>query len=556
MIGLIAKPEEHEVAREFFELFKTPWEFYRQEERYDVLLCVSEEIVVVSALEAKLIVVYAGQEQRFDREENIAIGTHRTGGTFLHKSERFPIYGNILTFHGDRTDFLEEEQSRQSAAVRRQDGCKNVVRIGYDLFHEIRLLLSVGQPIEYAGIPTVEIHIALLRDLMVESGVVLIEIPPIPEGYAFIGCLTHDVDHPSIRLHRWDHTALGFLYRALIGSAINVLRGRASVRHLMINWAAVARLPFIYLGLAKDFWYEFDRYLEIEKDEDSTFFVLPFGDTPGRTTSGTAPKIRASAYGAADITERLQAFVDAGREIGLHGIDAWIDSARGQEEKEEIATITGAENIGVRMHWLYFNEKSAAALERAGFMYDSSVGYNEVVGFRTGTTQVYKLLQAEHLLELPLHVMDTTLFYPTYLDLSVEQAKKKVANILDVARKYGGVTTINWHDRSISPERLWGEFYVWLVHEMKDRGAWCTSAGRAVEWFKRRRGIAFYRNGQHLEIRSDHADSDNTPNALHGFRVRVYNSGQQTENRVAGYHETIFGVGTTMSYPGHAGLLA
>jgi hypothetical protein len=227
-----------------------------------------------------------------------------------------------------------------------------VARIGYDLFQEIRVLLTDGQPPENAGIPTLELHIAVLRDLIVESEVPLIEIPPIPEGHTFIACLTHDVDHPSIRRHKWDHTIFGFLYRAVVGSVLGVLKGRVPVRHLFINWGAAAKLPFIYLGLAKDFWYEFDRYLAIERDVDSTFFVLPFKNKPGRLASGLAPRIRASGYGAADIAERLQTFVSAGREIGLHGIDAWIDSAKGQEEMAQITNITGVPNIGVRMHWL------------------------------------------------------------------------------------------------------------------------------------------------------------------------------------------------------------
>jgi hypothetical protein len=36
MIGVIADPAEHGVVREFFELFKTPWEFYRRDRQYDV----------------------------------------------------------------------------------------------------------------------------------------------------------------------------------------------------------------------------------------------------------------------------------------------------------------------------------------------------------------------------------------------------------------------------------------------------------------------------------------------------------------------------------------
>ena len=36
MIGVIADSAEQDVVREFFELFKTPWEFYRRDRRYDV----------------------------------------------------------------------------------------------------------------------------------------------------------------------------------------------------------------------------------------------------------------------------------------------------------------------------------------------------------------------------------------------------------------------------------------------------------------------------------------------------------------------------------------
>src|SRR5213078_672134 len=114
----------------------------------------------------------------------------------------------------------------------------------------------------------------------------LVEIPPVPDGCRFIACLTHDVDHPSIRRHRLDHTMVGFLYRALVGSLIDVFAGRASARRLLTNWAAAARLPLVHLGLAKDFWWDFDRYLELEAGLGSTFFVIPFEGDPGRTARG------------------------------------------------------------------------------------------------------------------------------------------------------------------------------------------------------------------------------------------------------------------------------
>ena len=38
MIGVVARAEERDIVREFFELFKTPWEFCRDDERYRVLV--------------------------------------------------------------------------------------------------------------------------------------------------------------------------------------------------------------------------------------------------------------------------------------------------------------------------------------------------------------------------------------------------------------------------------------------------------------------------------------------------------------------------------------
>ena len=164
--------------------------------------------------------------------------------------------------------------------------------------------------------------------------------------------------------------------------------------------AAALSLPLVYLGLAKDFWGDFgERYLELEKGIRSTFFVIPFQNMPGKRQDGSAPKFRAAQYGAEDIAGTIRKLTSAGCEVGLHGIDAWCDSSRGRSELAEIRRLTGVSEIGVRMHWLYHGEQSPALLEQAEAAYDSSVGYNETVGYRAGTTQAYKPLAATHMLD-------------------------------------------------------------------------------------------------------------------------------------------------------------
>jgi hypothetical protein len=489
MIGIVADPGQQDVVREFFELFKTPWEFFRRGRHYDVLLCTDGVDPLGAA--ADLTLVYAGGRTSVDDATGIDVVSQQTGAVLAWGGQSLPIYGPSLTFKGKGYGRLTEPSSGEAAACALPAGRRTLARVGYDLFREVRTLLTEGQPVAHAGVPTLDLHIALLRDLITGARIPLVEIPPAPPGFRFIACLTHDVDHASLRRHGWDHTTFGFLYRASVGSLINVWRGRASGRDLLANWAAAVRLPLVHLGLARDAWAEFHRYLDLDPPGRSTFYVIPFKDHPGRTLEGRAPAFRASRYSARDIAGELRRLVAAGCEIGVHGLDAWLDSARGHEELTEVARITGTAEVGVRMHWLYGDEQSPAALEKAGFAYDSTSGYNETVGYRAGTTQVFKPLDATRLLELPLHIMDTALFFPSHLGLAPGEAKARVAGLVDHAARLGGTLTVNWHDRSLAPERRWARPYADLVAAMKQANAWFATAQRAVAWFRQRRSARF-----------------------------------------------------------------
>jgi hypothetical protein len=200
-----------------------------------------------------------------------------------------------------------------------------------------------------------------------------------------------------------------------------------------------------------------------------------------------------------------------------------MDSTKGRQELDEIRRVTGMSEVGVRMHWLYYDEQSPGTLEAAGAAYDSTVGYNETVGYRAGTTQVYKPLDANQLLELPLHIMDTALFYPSHLALSESQAKKLLAPMLDNAVRLGGTLTINWHDRSLAPERLWGAFYSDLIQDLKHRNAWFATAGQATAWFRKRRSAQFESEGIEPDAVRAKIGIDERDN-LPGLRLRIYKS--------------------------------
>ena len=510
MIAVHARENDQPVVREFFELFKTPWEFFAPGVHADVLLCAADEI---PANAARLVVIYGSGLNSFDRAQSAAVRPQGAGKMISHGGKSFPIYGSSLAF----------ENSANPALLEVKAGEQTIVRIGCDLFSEIRYLLTTGQPSEHAATPTLERHIGLLREMIVRHAAPLVEIPPMPEGSNFIACLTHDVDHVGIRNHKFDHTMFGFLFRATVGSVLDLFCGKKNFRQLLANWLAVVKLPFVHLGLAKDFWYQFDPYVALENGAASTFFVIPKKGETGLDANGNRPAKRAASYDARDLKEILVGLKTSGKEIGVHGLDAWRDAAAGRDEKKIISEITGANESGIRMHWLYFGEQSPAILEAAGYSYDSTVGYNDTVGYRAGTAQVFKPLTTEKLLELPMQVMDTALFYPSYLNLSPAQAAEKISPLVAHVRQNGGALVANWHDRSLAPERLWGSSYTDLIGECWRQDAWFATAGQAVGWFRQRRMATFDRTAGGVKIRAAHPAGEKIP----ALRVRVHASGTQ-----------------------------
>ena len=495
MIGVIARDQEKESVEEFFELFKTPWEYYKDGCSYDVVLTTGDDI---EGIDAKLVIIYGSEIKKMDNEDNPPIPTFLKGGEggfnrVLLGEDFLPIYGKMATFASSDKVLLRINKTNEAVGIEieNNDVNRRVFRIGYDLFQEIAYLLTHGQPVENASSPAMEIHISILRNRILSCGIPLIEIPPVPAGYSFIVCLTHDVDFVNIRDHKFDRTVAGFILRVLALRYLKDVNSQFSWYKLYKNWKALLLLPGVYMGLFKDFWFDIDRYMELEKETSSTDFFIPFKGQPGNSPADKLQTSRAASYDINDYKDLINELVKEGHEVGLHGIDAWHNPEMGIKEREVIQRMTGEKDIGVRMHWLYFSNESPTALEKAGFAYDSTRGYNNAVGYLSGTAQVFRLPDSSNISELPLIVMDTALFYSGRMGLNNYEAFNLCKKLITDMRTYGGAMTINWHTRSLSPERNWDDFYSELIKILKTENVWFTKAKEAVTWFHKRRSVRF-----------------------------------------------------------------
>lgn len=492
MIGVIGQKDEVRTIEEFFQLFKTPWEWYRAGGSYDVLLVTGDAVPDETV---ELIIVCGSKAKSSDSVQNVIPRSRRSKVGLKFNGTELPLYGTVLTFETGSHKTVCTTTTAEAAGLETDSTQPKMVRLGYDLFQEIAFLLNTGQPVENAHVPTLDLHIAVLREIIVGAGISLLEIPPAPAGYDFAVCLTHDIDFVGIRRHKFDHTMWGFLYRSTWGAIRDFCRRRISMARLWQTWRTAASLPFVYFGWAKDFWLCFDWYMQLEEGLSPTYFFIPFKGRCGERVSARHPERRACAYDIGDVSDLISHLRGAGCETGVHGIDSWHSVEKGLEELKRLKSVTGQSVIGNRTHWLLRDENTCRMLEAAGYSYDSTAGYNETVGYLCGTTQVFRPLGVQNLLELPLHIQDGALFYSARLGMNDGEAWKRCEPIIAHARNTGGVLTVLWHDRSPGPERFWGDFYASLVQKLKSLNVWFGTGGQVVAWFQKRRDVAFERVG-------------------------------------------------------------
>src|SRR5581483_7976779 len=133
----------HKVVAEFFELFKTGWEFYRSGQQYDAVM--SDGFLALEDINTKFVILYGGRILPDEVEFGEKLTTSRECNILRYRDLQLPIYGDGLVFPSRAPSLLSDPVSGQPASYSTNYGGRTVLRIGYDLFSEVRLLLTTGQ---------------------------------------------------------------------------------------------------------------------------------------------------------------------------------------------------------------------------------------------------------------------------------------------------------------------------------------------------------------------------------------------------------------------------
>ncbi len=279
-----------------------------------------------------------------------------------------------------------------------------------------------------------------------------------PESQSFAICLTHDIDTVYIP------------FRSKVYNIISALMNG--------DFARAGRTVPQFISKKRPGW-NFSNIADLEEayEARSSFYFLALEEGD-----------RGYTYAVEDLEQEMGMLRDKGWEIGLHGgCEAYLDLPQLQKEKRYLERVLNQKVNGYRNHFLKFQVPNTwELLEKAGFRYDTTLGYPDCVGFRNGMCHPFRPFNINtnremEILEIPLTVMDQTLL--NSMQLNMEQAWTQLKNLLGTVERYNGVITILWHNTFMTDMSL--RFYKKILEYGRKRGAWLTSCGEVERWWQK-----------------------------------------------------------------------
>jgi len=160
-----------------------------------------------------------------------------------------------------------------------------------------------------------------------------------------------------------------------------------------------------------------------------------------------------------------------------------------KRQKEALEKVLNHDIVSIRQHCLHYDIGITPQIQAdAGFKYDSTLGFNDNVGFRFGTSRPWYLynLKGEKelpIMEIPLIVQDGALLNPDKgMRLDKETAFQYLVQITESVEKVGGVLTLLWHPNHIINQNWWN-LYLQTLQYLDEKNPWFAPLHKIGAWW-------------------------------------------------------------------------
>ena len=262
--------------------------------------------------------------------------------------------------------------------------------------------------------------------------------------------VSHDVDNPS---------AYAFGRKRILARKIgsHLLMSRDPAKAFSALWIRHKTKQHLFHG---DPFNTFDWLMDTSEAAGirSAFYFIC-----GRTNHGFDAEYEPEHPAIRHLMRRIY---QRGHEIGLHpSYETCAYPDRLASEGQRLKIICNEEGIqqsqwGGRMHFLRWQWPTTAyGWERAGFNYDTTLGYADGPGFRCGTCHPFRMFnplvkRPFSLIQRPLIVMECSVISPNYLGFGHSSDSLALFHRLKQrCQVVGGQFTLLWHNSNFTTEK-------------------------------------------------------------------------------------------------------
>lgn len=273
--------------------------------------------------------------------------------------------------------------------------------------------------------------------------------------------LSHDVDYIT--------KSADLMLKQTILNFYNILR--SSSRPL--DCAKNLKKTIAFFFSRPSYWcFEYWENLEKKFKQRSTFYIFVRAQPKNLKTWLIDPNYHLSRN--KKLQNKLKDLIADGFEVGLHGsFYGAVNLDLLKKEKEILEDISRKPIIKVRQHWLRFVEDKTPYLHEALFQYDSTLGWNDRVGFRSGCASRFHPYDHRNqrpfkYFETPQIVMDFNIYQA--LGLENKMFVNHMGQVINRAKKCESAhVAISWHERAANADYGWHETYEKAVKDLQDK---------------------------------------------------------------------------------------
>jgi colanic acid/amylovoran biosynthesis glycosyltransferase len=331
-----------------------------------------------------------------------------------------------------------------------------------DRHRRIRPECTLIHQLGVAEHPMVNAYLLLFRH-WIEKRLGINPLGHLPHGRKCIVVLSHDVDDPidpsDVTHNLWKIGWCGLhgYWKSIPKESVRLLR---RIKH---RRATATDRHWVFEEVVRE---------EAKHGFKSTFFFSAIRNPQCRHGYDVLYDIRSPRFRKVFDMLRKRGF-----EVGLHG--SYGSDSGGQYFPSELSHLEDCSRgrvFGNRQHCWKMSDDSWITLETmaaAGLAYDSSIGFNDIAGFRRAIAFPFfpyssSRKQKLGIMEIPAMLMDGAYFYKE--QPAAEEVVRRFSGLLDQLKRCQGVGAVNWHVSTAFPGsrhyRKWGEAYLAILEAL------------------------------------------------------------------------------------------